>query len=124
MDIQITVRGNLGSDPELRFTPAGKAVADFRIASTPRLKQGTEWVDGETIWFKVTAWGALAEGVAECFTKGSAVLVTGSLKQTTFKGKDGQDIRGLEINAETVGLIPKAITSHVAQTQQADTPPW
>ena len=78
----ITVVGNLVDDPELRFTPSGAAVANFRIASTPRTfdKQTNEWKDGEALFLSCSIWRQAAENVAESLQKGMRVVVQGRLK--------------------------------------------
>ena len=70
MDTFVTVVGNLTGDPELRFTPSGAAVANFRLAVTPRVREGDQWKDGETSFFRVNVWRQQAENVAETLTKG------------------------------------------------------
>ncbi|MDT5026420.1 MAG: single-strand DNA-binding protein [Micromonosporaceae bacterium] len=66
-DVTITVIGNLTDDPELRFTPSGAAVANFRVASTPRFLDRTtnEWKDGEPLFLACNIWRQAAENVAE-----------------------------------------------------------
>ena len=78
----ITVVGNLVDDPELRFTPSGAAVANFRIASTPRTfdKQTNEWKDGDALFLSCAVWRQAAENVAESLQKGMRVVVQGRLK--------------------------------------------
>ena len=78
----ITVVGNLVDDPELRFTPSGAAVANFRIASTPRNfnRQTNEWEDGEALFLSCSIWRQAAENVAESLQKGMRVVVQGRLK--------------------------------------------
>src|SRR6185437_5955547 len=74
----ITITGNLTADPELRFTPTGQAAVSFTIASTPRFKDASgEWKDGETWFVRCTAWRDLGSNVAECLTRGTAVVATG-----------------------------------------------
>ena len=77
----ITVVGNLVDDPELRFTPSGAAVANFRIASTSRTfdKQTNEWKDGDALFLSCAVWRQAAENVAESLTKGMRVVVQGRL---------------------------------------------
>ena len=79
----ITVIGNLTSDPELRFTPSGAAVANFTVASTPRTfdRQSQEWKDGEALFLRCNVWRQAAENVAESLTRGSRVMAQGRLKQ-------------------------------------------
>ena len=76
-DTIITVVGNLTADPELRFTPSGAAVANFTVASTPRIfdRQSKEWKDGEALFLRCNIWREAAENVAESLTRGSRVIV-------------------------------------------------
>ena len=75
----ITIVGNLVDDPDLRFTPSGAAVANFRIASTPRTfdRQTNEWKDGETLFLTCSVWRQAAENVAESLQRGMRVIVAG-----------------------------------------------
>ena len=86
-DTVITVIGNLTSDPELRFTPSGSAVANFTIASTPRAfdRQSNEWKDGETLFLRASVWREAAENVAETLTKGTRVIAQGRLKSRSYQ---------------------------------------
>jgi len=68
-DNQVMLVGNLTDDPELRFTPNGAAVANFRLAVTPRVREGDSWKDGETSFFRVNVWRGLAENAAESLTR-------------------------------------------------------
>lgn len=106
----ILLVGNVGGDPELRFTSSGDAVAAFSVANTPRVKnQHGEWVDGDTAWYRVTAWRRDAESVAEGVSKGDRVRVTGRLKAGTYEGKDGQVRVSLDVTADMdgVAVVPK-----------------
>ena len=82
-DTQITVVGNLVSDPELRYTPTGVAVANFRVASTPRTfdRQANEWKDGDSLFLTCNVWRQAAENVAESLQRGMRVIVSGRLRQ-------------------------------------------
>lgn len=102
----ITVVGNVAAPPKQRTTPSGVSVADFRIAATPRRPDratGT-WSDGETIWFGVTAWKALAEHCASSLKKGDRVVVTGRLTTRSWEVEGGERRSGLEVDASSVGL--------------------
>jgi single-strand DNA-binding protein len=93
MSSEIKVVGNLTTDPELRFTPSGSAVANFTVAETPRKfdRQTNEWKDdGPANFFRCTVWSEYAENVAETLKSGMRVIVTGRLKTQEFKGKDGE----------------------------------
>lgn len=101
----ITVVGNLVDDPELRFTPAGVAVAKFRIASTPRTfdKQANEWKDGDSLFLTCSAWRKLGENVVESLARGMRVIVQGRLKQRSYE--DGQGVKRTvyELDVDEVG---------------------
>ena len=88
----ITLVGNLTDDPELRFTPSGAPVANFRVASTPRTfdRQSGEWKDGEALFLRCNIWRQAAENVAESLTRGARVVVQGRLKQRSFETKEGE----------------------------------
>ena len=102
----ITVVGNVAGPPRQRSTPNGVSVADFRIAATPRRQdRATEaWSDGETMWFGVTAWRALAEHCAASLKKGDRVVVTGRLTTRSWQTDGGERRSALEVEASTVGL--------------------
>jgi single-strand DNA-binding protein len=104
-DTTITVIGNLVDDPELRFTPSGAAVANFRIASTPRIfdKATNEWKDGEGLFLSCSVWRQVAENVAESLSKGTRVIVSGRLKQRSYETKEGEKRTVYEIEVEEIG---------------------
>ena len=105
----ITVIGNLTSDPELRFTPGGSAVANFTIASTPRVldPQSRDWKDGETLFLRSTVWREAAENVAESLTKGSRVVASGRLKPRTYETKSGEKRTVIEFEIDEIGMSLK-----------------
>lgn len=101
----LTIVGNLVDDPELRFTPAGAAVAKFRIASTPRVfdKQTNEWKDGDGLFLTCSVWRQQAENAAETLTKGMRVIVQGRLKQRSYEDREQVKRTVYEIDVEEVG---------------------
>ncbi len=101
----ITVVGNLTADPELRFTPSGAAVANFRVASTPRVfdRQTNEWGDGDPLFLQCSAWRQMAENVAESLVKGDRVVVMGRLKQRSYETNEGEKRTVFEVDVEEVG---------------------
>ena len=101
----ITVVGNLVEDPTLRFAPSGAAVANWTIASTPRIfdKASNEWVDGDTLFLPCSIWRQAAEHVAESLTKGMRVIVQGRLKSRSYETREGEKRTVLEIDVEEVG---------------------
>jgi len=115
----ITIVGNLTSDPELRFTPSGAAVANFTVASTPRTfdRQSNEWKDGETIFMRCAIWRDAAENVAESLTRGTRVIATGRLKQRSWE-KDGQKHTVIEMDVDEIGPSLRNATAKVTKPQR------
>lgn len=113
----ITVVGNLTADPELRFTPAGVAVASFTVASTPRSfdKQRQEWVDGDTLFLNCQVWRQAAENVAESLTKGARVILQGRLKARSFETREGEKRTVFEVEVEEVGPSLRSATAKVTR---------
>ncbi len=114
----ITVVGNLVDDPELRFTPSGAAVANFRIASTPRNfdRQTNEWKDGDALFLTCSVWRQAAENVAESLQRGMRVVVQGRLKSRQYETREGEKRTVFEIDVEEVGPSLKYATAKVTRT--------
>ena len=114
-DTTITVVGNLTADPELRFTPSGAAVANFTVASTPRIydQQSGEWKDGEALFLRCNIWREAAENVAESLTRGSRVIVTGRLKQRSFETREGEKRTVVEVEVDEIGPSLRYATAKV-----------
>jgi single-strand DNA-binding protein len=102
----ITIVGNLVDDPELRFTPAGAAVAKFRIASTPRVfdKTTNEWKDGDALFLTCSVWRQAAENVAESLSRGVRIIVQGRLKQRSYEDREGVKRTVYELDVDEVGV--------------------
>ena len=117
----ITVVGNLVDDPELRFTPSGAAVANFRIASTPRTfdKQSNEWKDGDALFLSCSVWRQAAENVAESLQKGMRVVVQGRLKSRQYETREGEKRTVFEIDVDEVGPSLKYATAKVTRTTRS-----
>ena len=120
-DTVITLVGNLVDDPDLRFTPSGAAVANFRVASTPRFldRQSGEWKDGESLFLTCSVWRQAAENVAESLQKGMRVIVSGRLKQRSYETREGEKRTVFEIDVDEVGPSLKSATAKVAKTQRS-----
>ena len=88
-DTHVTITGNLTDNPELTYTPNGAAVANFRLAVTPRVRDGNGWKDGDTSFFRITAWRDLAEHLADSLAKGDRVIVQGQLKTRSWETPEG-----------------------------------
>ncbi|TGD84617.1 single-stranded DNA-binding protein [Mycolicibacterium sp. CH28] len=120
-DTTITVVGNLTADPELRFTPSGAAVANFTVASTPRIfdRQSSEWKDGEALFLRCNIWREAAENVAESLTRGSRVIVTGRLKQRSFETREGEKRTVFEVEVEEIGPSLRYATAKVNRASRS-----
>ncbi|MFA1704669.1 single-stranded DNA-binding protein [Mycobacterium intracellulare] len=120
-DTTITVVGNLTADPELRFTPSGAAVANFTVASTPRIydRQSGEWKDGEALFLRCNIWREAAENVAESLTRGSRVIVTGRLKQRSFETREGEKRTVVEVEVDEIGPSLRYATAKVNKASRS-----
>jgi single-strand DNA-binding protein len=100
---KVMIIGNLGRDPEMRYTPNGRPVTEFSVAVSHSKPDGSGgWVDEGTDWFRVTVWGDRAERTAEQFRKGNKVFVEGRFRTREYEAKDGQKRTSLEITADNV----------------------
>ena len=119
-DTIITIVGNLTNDPELRFTPSGAAVANFTIASTPRMfdKHSNEWKDGETLFMRCSVWREAAENVAESLTRGTAVIAQGRLQSRSFETKEGEKRTVVEMQVDEIGPSLRRATAKVTKAQR------
>jgi len=99
---KITLIGNVGSDPEMRYTPNGKAVTSFRMATNYRYSGPDGERREETEWFRVSVWGKQAESCNQFLSKGRRVYVEGRLRSRNWEGQDGQMRTSLEVTADRV----------------------
>lgn len=113
----VTVVGNLTADAELRYTQNGTPVANFTVASTPRVfdKSRNEWVDGDTLFLRATVWRDYAEHVAGSLTKGARVLVQGRLQQRSYETDAGEKRVSFELDVEEVGPSLRYATATVTR---------
>lgn len=103
---QITIIGNVGRDPELRYLQNGVAVCDFSVAVNKRFTTSGGEQRDETTWFRVTCWRQLAETVKQYLTRGRQVMVVGEVKMgTPYLDKSGQPAATLEITAQTIKFL-------------------
>ena len=121
----ITVIGNLGRDPEMKFSPSGKAVTSFSIADTRQYKNGSGELVKETTWFRVEVWGNQAEACNTYLKKGSLVLVEGRMKPDINTGnpriyqkKDQSWASSFEIEANNVKFLSKTETKQAAPEEE------
>ena len=116
----LTIVGNLVDDPSLRFTPSGAAVANFRVASTPRHfnKDTNQWEDGEGLFLTCNVWRQAAENVAESLSKGMRVIVNGRLRQRSYETREGEKRTVYEVEVDEVGPSLKYATAKVTRTSR------
>ncbi len=116
----VTVVGNATRDPELRFTPSGKAVASFGVAFNKRKRNSSgDWEDADPAFFDVTCWDQLAENVAESIQKGTRVLVTGRLDYRAWE-TEGNRHSKVEIIADEVAPSLRWATAQVNRNERRD----
>jgi single-strand DNA-binding protein len=120
-DTQITIIGNLVDDPQLRYTPTGQAVANFRVASTPRFldKNTNEWKDGDSLFLSCNVWRQAAENVAESLQRGMRVIVSGRLRQRSYETKEGEKRTVYEIEVDEVGPSLRNASAKVVRSSRA-----
>jgi single-strand DNA-binding protein len=123
-DNQVMLVGNLTDDPELRFTPNGAAVANFRLAVTPRVREGEQWKDGETSFFRVSVWRHQAENAAESLTKGSRCIVIGRLRTRSWETPEGEKRSVTEVEADEIGPSLKFATAKVERASRSGGGDW
>ena len=102
---KITLVGNLGRDPELRYTPQGTPVCSFSMATNERRKDKSGEMQDQTTWFKVTLWGRQAETASQYLTKGKPVYIEGRLRVEEWTDRDGKPRHTLEVNATDMQFI-------------------
>jgi single-strand DNA-binding protein len=120
---QIEVIGNAGGDAELKFIKGAKgefAIANISLAESPREYKNGEWVTGETVWWKVSASGELAESLADVPLKGVKLIVKGDLKQFEYTGRDGNVKQGFEVRAKTIAQVISAKRKATPTQTQGD----
>lgn len=102
---KITVVGNLGKDPELRYTPQGNAVCNFSVATNEKRRDKGGDLQDVTTWFRITLWGKQAENASKYLTKGSPIYVEGRLRVEEWSDKDGKTRYTLDVQATDMQFI-------------------
>lgn len=115
----ITIVGNLTADPELRTLGNGGAVANFSIASTPRTydRQSNQWVDGQALFLRCSAWRDLASHCAQTLRKGMRVIAQGRLQQRSYQANDGSNRTVIELQVDEIGPSLRYATAQVQKMQ-------
>ena len=124
-DTQLTIVGNLVDDPQLRYTPTGNAVANFRVASTPRYldKTANEWRDADSLFLTCNVWRQAAENVAESLQRGMRVIVSGRLRQRSYETREGEKRTVYEIEVDEVGPSLRNASAKVTKAARRSGPP-
>jgi len=102
---KVILVGNLGRDPELRYTPQGTPVCSFSMATNERRKDKTGEMQDQTTWFRVTLWGRQAETASQYLTKGRPVYIEGRLRVEEWTDRDGKPRHTLEVTATDMQFI-------------------
>ncbi len=102
---KIIVVGNLGRDPELRYTPQGNAVCDFSVATNEKKRDKAGELQNVVTWFRVTLWNKQAENASKYLTKGSSVYIEGRLRIEEWTDKEGNNRYSLEVNATDMQFL-------------------
>lgn len=117
---KITIIGNLGNDPEMRYTPAGHAVTNFSVASNRSYTKSDGTKEKETTWFKIATWGKRAEVCNQYLKKGSLVYIEGRVKASAFEGSEGPRA-SLEVTTENIIFLSTNRDGEVVQEEVAET---
>ncbi len=117
---KVILVGNLGSDPEMRYTPSGKAVTSFRMATNRRYTTPAGESKEETDWFRVSVWGKQAEQVNQFLSKGRQVYVEGRFHARSWEGQDGQMRTSLEVTADRVLFLGKQAPASVPEEGEVE----
>ena len=119
---KIIIVGNLGRDPELRYTPQGNAVCNFSMATNERRRDKAGEQQDITTWFRITVWGKQAENVSKYLSKGRRVYVEGRLHVEDWTDRDGKQRYTLEVNATDVHFLDSATDGEGMPARQSGGP--
>jgi len=123
---KVILIGNVGSDPEMRYTPSGKPVTSFSVATSRRYTTSGGESKEETDWFRISVWGKQAEVCNQFVTKGRQVYVEGRLHARSWEGQDGQVRTSLEVTANQVLFLGKPAAAALPEEGEieAENLPW
>jgi single-strand DNA-binding protein len=117
---RIIIIGNLGSEPEMRFTPNGRPVTSFSAATNRRYTTSEGERREETEWFTIVTWGRLAEQCNQFLSKGRLVYVEGRLRTHSWEGQDGQKRYRNEIVADRVSFLDRQSSAHLNEDKSIE----
>lgn len=111
---KVMIIGNLGRDPDMRYTPGGRAVTTFTVACSRAWNNSEGERHEETEWFNVVAWGKLAETCKQYLIKGSLVYVEGRLQSRTWDDNEGKKHSRTELVANEMIILDRSKTAHAS----------
>lgn len=117
---KVILVGNLGSDPEMRYTPNGKAVTSFSVATNRRYTTSAGESKEETDWFRISVWGKQAEQCNQFLNKGKQVYVEGRLHARSWEGQDGQMRTSLEVTADRVLFLGRRASTSLPEGEEIE----
>lgn len=117
---KIIVIGNLGRDPELRYTPQGNAVCNFSVATSEKKRDKAGEMQEITTWFRVTTWNKQAENASKYLTKGRPIYVEGRLRIEEWTDRDGKNRYTLEVNATDLQFLGGGQNENVSSDSTAE----
>lgn len=121
-EIPLYVVGNLTADPELKFLPnSAKAVANFTLVQSNRIKDGNDWKDGDPTFIRCAAWEGMAENIVESLRKGDRVIVHGGMYTRAWDDKEGNKRSSLELRVEAIGPDLRYATAAVTRVRRDST---
>lgn len=120
-EIVVTIVGNLTADPELRFLPSGKGVAEFTVVHNNRIKDGNAWKDGAPTFLRCAAWEGMGENVIESLKKGDRVIVQGGMYSDEWTDKENNKRSTLKLRVEAVGPDLRYATAAVTKIRRDST---
>ena len=116
---KVILVGNLGRDPELRYTPQGTPVCTFSLATNERRKDKNGEMQDQTTWFRVTLWNRLAETASQYLQKGRPIYIEGRLRVEEYTDRDGKPRHSLEVTASDMHFIGSRNDEHVVERSAA-----
>lgn len=121
---QITLIGNLGNKPEMRYTPSGTSVVNFSLAVSRRWTGNDGQAQEKTIWFRITAWQRQAEVASQYLDKGRRVMVIGEVTEArSFTDRDGNQRASIEVSAQEIKFLDNRDQEHSAGANKSDHAP-
>jgi single-strand DNA-binding protein len=117
---KVIIVGNLGRDPELRYTPQGTAVCSFSVATSEKRRDKAGEFQEVTTWFRVTTWGKQAETASKYLTKGRPVYIEGRLRIEEWTDRDGKNRSTLEVNATDLQFIGGGQSENLSSDSGSD----